>query len=126
MPKASRTVVCWPNAKRAISWANSTSIKASVRTLAAVASANARNQNCEATAPAKPGEQRGLPGAEDGEHHRGIAQAEIERQQHCLHGNADGERECGGGDVVGGLEAENAAAKADRRERETFRPTPGR
>ena len=34
--------------------ANKTSIKASVRTLAAVASANARNQNCEATAPAKP------------------------------------------------------------------------
>jgi hypothetical protein len=46
--------VRWPNANRAITCANNTSIKASVRTFAALASAKARNQNCEATAPAKP------------------------------------------------------------------------
>ncbi len=54
MPTASRAVVRCLNTKLEISCANSTSISASVRTLAAVASAKARNQNCEASAPRKP------------------------------------------------------------------------
>ena len=54
MPKASRAVVRCLNTKLEISWANSTSIRPSVRTLAAGASAKAKNQNCEASAPRKP------------------------------------------------------------------------
>jgi cation diffusion facilitator CzcD-associated flavoprotein CzcO len=54
MPSASRPVVRCPNANREIACANRTSTNASVRTLAAVASAKARNQNCEAKAPRKP------------------------------------------------------------------------
>ena len=60
MPAASRGVVRWPNEKRAISCANRTSTKAKVRTLAALVSAKARNQNCEATAPMKPANNDGF------------------------------------------------------------------
>ena len=60
MPMASRTVVRWPNMTRATICANSTSIKASVRTLAAVAMAKARNQNCEASAPIRPANSDGF------------------------------------------------------------------
>ncbi len=60
MPTASRALVRWPNAKRATSCANRTSTKASVRTLAALVSAKARNQNCEATAPMKPASSDGF------------------------------------------------------------------
>ncbi len=60
MPTASRGVVRWPKAKRATSCANKTSTKASVRTLAAVAIAKARNQNCEANAPMKPANSDGF------------------------------------------------------------------
>ena len=60
MPSASRAEVRWPNAMRATSCANRTSISASVRTLAAVASAKAKNQNCEATAPARPADSEGF------------------------------------------------------------------
>ena len=59
MPKASRGVVACLNTKREIACANSTSTNASVRTLAAVASAKARNQNCEASAPMKPANSDG-------------------------------------------------------------------
>ena len=42
-----------------IACANSTSTSASVRTLAAVASANAKNQNCDASAPMNPAKSDG-------------------------------------------------------------------
>ena len=59
MPNASRRVVGCLNAKREIAWANRTSTRARVRTLAAVASAKARNQNCDASAPMKPANSEG-------------------------------------------------------------------
>jgi hypothetical protein len=48
MPAASRGVIFCLNTKLEIACANSTSTSASVRTLAAVASAKARNQNWDA------------------------------------------------------------------------------
>jgi hypothetical protein len=50
MPTPSRAETGCLNTKREIAWPNSTSTSASVRTLAAVASAKARNQNWDAVA----------------------------------------------------------------------------
>ena len=59
MPTISRRVVGCLKTKREIAWANRTSTSASVRTLAAVASAKARNQNYDASAPMKPANSDG-------------------------------------------------------------------
>ncbi|MCC7346074.1 MAG: cation:proton antiporter, partial [Variibacter sp.] len=53
-PRASRAVTFWRKITTDTACANSTSISASVRTLAAVASAKAANQNSDASAPMKP------------------------------------------------------------------------
>ena len=59
IPTPSRGLVFCPKMKAEIACANSTSTSASVRTLAAVASAKARNQNCDAVAPMKPANSDG-------------------------------------------------------------------
>src|ERR1700733_11770814 len=63
MPSASRRVVLFLKTKRDTPWAKTISISAKVRTLAAVASAKARNQNSDAAAPAR-------PASKDGRHRR--------------------------------------------------------
>src|SRR5215472_4567171 len=60
MPSASRALVGCLKAKREIACAKITSTSAKVRTLAAVASAKARNQNCDASAPTKPAKSDGF------------------------------------------------------------------
>ena len=59
MPNASRFVVACLKMKNEIACANSTSTSASVRTLATLVSANARNQNSDAVAPMKPANSDG-------------------------------------------------------------------
>src|SRR5262249_18860691 len=59
MPAASRVVIAWLNTKREIACANSTSTNASVRTLAAVASAKAREQKRSGNRPMKPATSEG-------------------------------------------------------------------
>src|SRR4029079_15828844 len=54
MPRPSRVLVGCLKMNAEIACANSTSTSASVRPLAAVAIAKARNQNCDAKAPMKP------------------------------------------------------------------------
>src|SRR5271169_828196 len=60
MPARSRAVVGCLKMKCVTPCANKTSTSASVRTLAAVAMAKARNQNCEAKAPMKPANSEGF------------------------------------------------------------------
>src|SRR5260370_42647130 len=60
MPESSRADSGCLNEKYATPCANKTSISASVRTLAAAVSANARNQNCQANAPMKPANIEGF------------------------------------------------------------------
>ena len=111
---------------RATSCANSTSISASVRTLAAVASAKARNQNCEATAPMKPANSDGFQARKIANSTARAAQRQIERQHDRLHGEADRERERRRHDVIRQGEIEDGAAKADRRQARTCRRRRGR
>ena len=59
MPSASRVVVACLKMKYEIACANSTSTSASVRTLATLVSAKARNQNSDAVAPMKPANSDG-------------------------------------------------------------------
>src|ERR1044072_9421756 len=59
MPTPSRALVFCPKIKTEIACANSTSTSARERTLAAVVSAKARNQNCDAVAPMKPAKSDG-------------------------------------------------------------------
>ena len=59
MPAASRREVGCLKTKLEIAWANSTSTSPNVRTLAALASAKARNQNSDASAPNAPANTEG-------------------------------------------------------------------
>src|SRR5262249_620980 len=59
IPAASGREVGCLNTKLEIAWANSTSTRPSVRTLAAVAIAKARNQNSDASAPKAPANRDG-------------------------------------------------------------------
>ncbi len=69
MPMASRGVVGCLKMNLEIACANSTSTSASVRTLAAVAMAKARYQNCDASAPMKPANNRRPPCPHDRAQH---------------------------------------------------------
>ena len=77
---------------RATICANNTSIKASVRTLAAVAMAKARNQNCEASAPIRPANSDGFQARRMAIIADGCSQPQIQRQHDRLHHQADHQR----------------------------------
>ena len=89
MPTPSRVLVACLKMKDEIACANSTSTSASVRTLAAVASAKARNQNCDAVAPMKPANSDGRHCARDRAQHGAVAQREIGGQQRGLQHQAE-------------------------------------
>ena len=89
MPSASRGVVACLKMKYEIACANSTSTSASVRTLATLASAKARNQNSRRGRAHEAREQRRPPRLHDGAEHGAVAQREIERQQPGLQDQAD-------------------------------------
>ena len=102
------------NTKREIACANRTSTSASVRTLAAVAIANARYQNCDASAPMKPANS-------DGRQARAIANStwrtrryEIERQNDRLQRKPDHQRERRRHHETRIVQAQDCAAKPDR------------
>ena len=118
MPSISRRLVPSEKIRREAIWASGTSIRASVRTLAALVSEKPMNQNCEAAAPRKPAKSDLRQFRRLEHQRRPVGGQHVERQDQRLQEEAE-RQDRGRPDEEAALgQRLDRAAIADRRERE--------